>query len=120
MKTIYWITTLLTSLYLIWSAYGFLFSKAVIQGVEQLGFPGYFRIQLAILKIIAVFVILIPPISVAYKDWAYVGIGLFYLTGIVAHFAHKDPIAINLINFLLFILLVVSNVYLKKMIGILS
>ena len=98
-----------------WSAYGYIFSKAVIEGVEKLGFPNFFRIELALLKIIAVAVILIPQIPIQYKDWAYVGIGLFYLTAIIAHFAHKDPIVFNLLNFILFFILIVSNIYLKKM-----
>ena len=113
-KIIYWTTTLITSIYLLWSAYGYLFSQTMIEGIEKLGFPNFFRVELAVLKIIAVAVLLIPQIPVHYKDWAYVGIALFYLTAIIAHFAHKDPIAINLINVVLLGILIVSNVYMRK------
>ena len=110
----YWISTVFTATYLLWSAYGYLFSENVIAGVEKLGFPSFFRIELAILKIVAVVIILIPGIPMLAKDWAYAGIALFYLTAIVAHIAHKDPFVITIINVILLIVLVVSYVCLLK------
>ncbi|MFS4494617.1 DoxX family protein [Maribacter sp. 2308TA10-17] len=115
MKTIYWASTGLLSLFLLWSAYGYLFSKPMIDGVKELGFPDHFRIQLAILKVIAVVIILIPQIPLQVKDWAYAGIALFLLTAIVAHTAHKDPFFITVINLTLVALLIVSNIYLRKL-----
>lgn len=115
MKVIYWFTTGITAFYLLWSSFGYLFSKQVIEGIEKLGFPNFFRIQLAILKMIAILILLIPQIPIQIKDWAYVGVGLFYLTAIIAHFVHKDPIMINSINIILFGLLIVSNIYLHKL-----
>ncbi|GAB1856426.1 hypothetical protein MHTCC0001_12610 [Flavobacteriaceae bacterium MHTCC 0001] len=117
-KITYWITTIITALYLLWSAYGYLFSKTMIEGIEKLGFPNFFRVELAVLKIIAVFILTIPQIPLQIKDWAYVGIGLFYLTALIAHFAHKDPIIINMINIILFGVLIISNIYLRKLTGI--
>lgn len=112
MKTIYWTSTILLSLILIWSAYSYIFSKATIDGVRELGFPDFFRVQLAVLKIIAVIVILIPQIPLAFKEWAYAGIGLFFITAIVAHTAHKDPFFITLINLVFIAILVTSYLYL--------
>lgn len=117
MKNIYWITTILISAFLLWSAYTYLFSKSTIEGVRDLGFPDHFRMQLAILKIIAVAILLIPQIPMQIKEWAYVGVGLFFLTAIVAHTAHKDPFVITLINLVLVGLLIVSNIYLHKMVS---
>lgn len=117
MKTTYWTTTLLTAIYLLWSAYSYLFSKSTIEGIKDLGFPDYFRIELAVLKVLAVIILLVPQIPIQIKEWAYVGIGLFYITAIVAHAAHKDPLIISLINIVLMGLLVVSNMYLKKLSG---
>ena len=101
MKTTYWITTALLALFLTWSAYTYLFSKTTIAGVRKLGYPDHFKVQLAVLKIIAVGLLLIPQIPLHVKDAAYVGIGLFFVTAIVAHIAHKDPIFITFINFIL-------------------
>lgn len=89
----------------------------MIEGIEKLGLPNFLRIEFAILKLIAVLVLLFPQIPIQYKEWAYVGIALFYLTSITAHVAHKDPFIINVFNLLLFALLVISNIYLKKITG---
>lgn len=114
MKTTYWTTTILIAVFLIWSAYTYLFNKATIDGVRALGFPDHFRIELAILKIIGALLIIIPGIPIQIKEWAYAGIGLFFITAIVAHWAHKDPIVINIINLNLLLALVASNIYLHK------
>ncbi len=114
MKTIYWTTTALISVFLLWSAYTYIFSKTTIQGVEALGFPNHFRIQLAVLKVLAVIIILIPQIPLQVKEWAYAGIGLFFITAIVAHTAHKDPVFITIINVILIIILILSRIYLGK------
>lgn len=115
MRATYWITTLFTAMYLLWSAYSYIFSKSTISGVRDLGFPDHFRIELAVLKVIAVIILLVPQIPIQIKEWAYVGVGLFYITAIVAHAAHKDPLFLNLINLVLLVVLIVSNIYLKKL-----
>ncbi len=115
MKPIYWSTTVILSIFLLWSAYTYLFSKATIEGVKALGFPDFFRIQLAILKLLAVAVILTPIVPLQIKEWAYAGIGLFFVTAIVAHTAHKDPFIITVINLVLMLIMCVSYVYLHKL-----
>ena len=67
MKAIYWTTTILISAFLLFSSYTYLFSKATIDGIKDLGFPDFFRIQLAVLKFIAVFLLLIPVIPIQIK-----------------------------------------------------
>jgi len=114
MKTIYWTSTILLAAFLLWSAYSYLFSEPAIKGVRELGFPDFFRIQLVVLKLLAVCLILVPIIPLQFKTWAYVGIGLFFITAIVAHFAHKDPIIINLINLVLIGVTITSYTYLHK------
>ncbi len=115
MKITYWITTSILSIFLLWSSYSYLFSKAAIEGVRELGFPDYFRLQIAILKLLAVVIILIPQIPVAIKDWAYSGIILFFITAIVAHAVNKDPFIINLINILMIGIVITSYICLRKM-----
>ena len=114
MKTIYWSSTLLLSAFLLLSAWSYVFHKDTIEGVRELGFPDFFRIQLVVLKVLAVAVLLAPQISIQIKEWAYAGVALFLLTAIVAHIAHKDPIFISLISVVMFAVLVASNIYLHK------
>lgn len=70
MKTTYWTSTIILSIFLLWSAYTYIFNKSTIDGVRELGFPDHFRIQLAILKIIAVIIILMPQLPIYIKEWA--------------------------------------------------
>jgi len=117
MKNIYWTTTILISLFLLWSAYTYIFSKATINGIRELGFPDHFRIQLGILKVIAVIFLLLPQIPIHYKEWAYSGVVLFFITAIVAHTAHKDPFIITVINVIFIAITITSNLYLHKTIN---
>jgi len=111
---IYWVSTLLTCTILILSAASYLFHRSTIDGIRDLGFPDYFRIQLAVLKIIAVVVLLLPFVPLQFKEWAYVGCGLFYLTAIVAHISHRDSYLITILNLFFVAILVVSNIFLKS------
>jgi len=116
MQIIYWVSTALVATMLLLSSLSYFFHQATIEGIRDLGFPDFFRVELAILKLIAVLVLVIPAVPLQFKEWAYAGVALFYITAIVAHFAHKDPYFINAINLVFLSLLVVSNVYLKKVI----
>lgn len=114
MKLTYWISTVITSIYLLWSSYGYLFSDSVKAGIKDLGFPDFFRIELAVLKIIAALLILFPQIPMLLKEGAYIGVALFYLTAFIAHYVHKDPFYLNLINLILLTILIVSRISLPK------
>jgi len=114
MKTLYFSSTILLSVFLAWSAYSYLFSKNTIEGIRALGFPDHFRVQLAVLKLIAILVLLIPQVPLPAKDWAYAGVAMFFLTAIVAHTAHGDPLIITLINLVLIGVLVTSRVSLAQ------
>ena len=114
MKTIYWSSTLIIAGFLFFSAFTYFFHQPTINGIKALGFPSFFRVQLAVLKIIGAVVLLLPAIPLQFKEWAYSGVGLFLITAFIAHLAHKDPFVINLLLLLFFSILIVSNVYLHK------
>jgi len=115
MQAIFWTTTIIISSFLLWSSYSYIFSEATIKGVGDLGFPDHFRVMLAILKLIAVVVLIIPQVPLPVKEWAYAGVGLFFITAIIAHFSNKDPLVINLINIVLLCILIVSRYALYKL-----
>jgi len=108
-ETTYWLTTTLIVLFLLWSAYSYMFQKAAIEGVRELGFPDFFRKQLIVLKVIAAICLILPFVPVQIKEWAYAGVAFFLLTAIVAHIAHKDSIALTIINLIMLAILIVSN-----------
>jgi hypothetical protein len=114
-STIYWISTVLISVFLSLSAYSYIFSESTILGFKDLGFPDFFRIELAVLKILAAIIILLPFIPTQIKEWTYAGIGLFLITAMIAHIAHKDSIALQVLLIVLFVLLIISNIQLHKL-----
>lgn len=67
-KMTYWISTILICAFLLINSYTYLFSKSTFEGVKALGFPIFFIYQLAILKVIAVIILLIPNVPVFVKD----------------------------------------------------
>ena len=114
MKVIYWSSTVIMSVFLFLSSYSYLFSKSTIQGIKALGFPDFFRIELAILKLLAAIILLVPFASLQLKEWTYAGVGLFLITALIAHIKHKDSIFIMLLLVILMGVLIISNVYMNK------
>ena len=109
MNTAYWISTSIISVFLLLSSYSYFFSESTIQGVRELGFPDFFRVQLGVLKIIGVAILLLPNIPNYVKEWGYAGIGLFLITAMVAHIAHRDSIMLLLLLVFLLGSLIVSR-----------
>ncbi len=112
MKTInitYWITTSILALMMTFSAYSYLTQEAMQQGFQHLGFPGYFRIELALAKLVGVVVLLVPA-AANVKEWAYAGFGITFISAFIAHTASGDPVAARIMPILFLALLVVSYV----------
>lgn len=76
--------------------------------MRELGFPDAFRIQLAVMKLAAIPVLIVPGVHNALIIAAYAGVAYFLVTAIVAHLSHGDPIWLNLINVVLLGLLCIS------------
>ncbi|ARS42412.1 DoxX-like family protein [Sphingobacteriaceae bacterium GW460-11-11-14-LB5] len=90
-KIIYWISTALVSLMMTFSAYSYLTNETIKQGFHHLGFPDYFRVELAIAKILGA-VVLLLPIKGLWKEWAYAGFAFTFISAFIAHTASGDPI----------------------------
>jgi hypothetical protein len=112
-KTIYWVSTILAMLTGASTAFMYFTSPKFIEGYRHLGFPDFFRIELGIAKIIGMFIIIIPMAPVRIKEWAYVGFGITFISGFIAHTV-VDGIQIGLIPLLPLIFLVVSYIYFHK------
>jgi len=114
---IYWIATGLVSAMGLWSGLSYIFDPGAIKGFAEMGFPPFFRYQLTVLNILSALILIIPGIPVQIKEWAYAGMGFFFITALVAHVAHKDPMVYNVILVVMMGLLAVSNIYLHKLQG---
>lgn len=107
LKITYWVTTALVGLMMLYSAYAYLTDATMKQGFAHLGFPDYFRIELAIAKLIGV-VLLLAPVPPRWKEWAYAGFVIVFISAFVAHLASGDPLTNSVAPLIFLVLLLVS------------
>src|SRR5436853_2376511 len=89
-KTIvYWIVTALFCLQMSFTAYAQLRLPQVAQAFTHLGFPGYFRVEPSLAKLLGV-VLLLVPLPPRLKEWAYAGFAIDLVSALVAHLAVGD------------------------------
>ncbi len=88
----YWITTSIVALMMIFSGIMYLTAQEAKDGFIKLGFPDFFRIELAVAKIIGA-IVLLAPICARVKEWAYAGFAIVFVSAVVAHLASGDTIA---------------------------
>ncbi len=91
-KITYWISTGIISLMMTFSAYSYVTNPEVAQGFTHLGFPDYFRIELAVAKLLGA-AALILPINGRIKEWAYAGFTFNFISAFIAHNVSGDPLA---------------------------
>ncbi len=113
-KIIYWITTGIFGLMMLFSAYSYFTNPEIVTGFKQMGFPDFFRIELAYAKLIGAIVLLIPMIPLRVKEWAYAGFGINLISATITHLALGHPTANAVTPMVLLAILVVSNIYLHK------
>lgn len=108
-KITYWATTGLVTLMMLFSGYSYFTNPEVAQGFQHLGFPDYFRIELAIAKLIGA-VLLVAPVSSRIKEWTYAGFAFCFISAFIAHTASGDPVANRLGPVIFLVVLVVSYI----------
>lgn len=109
MPEYYWLMIFLISGMLLLSAWTYIFSPVTIEGIRDLRIPDYFRIQLAVAKIIAAVILLIPTAPDLLKHWAFAGAAYFFITSIVAHLVNRDTIVYTMINVIFLGLVVMAQ-----------
>jgi hypothetical protein len=114
-KMFFWITTGLVSVMMLFSVYSYLTNQVMKSGFVHLGFPSYFRIELAVAKFWGVIVLLIPIIPTRLKDFAYTGFAITFISAFIAHLSSGDPISVAFVPLVFLGILVVSYIYLHKM-----
>jgi len=113
-KIIYWITTGIIGLMMLFSGSQYFMNPQVVEGFTHFGFPNYFRIELGLAKLIGALVLLIPQIPTRVKEWAYAGFGIVFISASIAHFNIGDDMAKIITPIVFLVILAVSNVYLHK------
>lgn len=85
----FWIVTALFCLQIGFTAYAQLFLPQVADAFAHLGYPDYFRVELAWAKLLGI-VLLLAPVPARLKEWAYAGFAMNIGASIVAHLAVGD------------------------------
>lgn len=108
-KIVYWISTIMVSAMMIFSSYSYFYNPIEAKSFAHLGFPTYFRIELAVVKLIGV-ILLLAPITGRIKEWTYAGFSYIFISAIIAHAMTDVPGSFHLLPILFSILLLVSYI----------
>lgn len=117
MKTIkitYWVTTSIVALMMVYSAYAYLTQAALDQAFQHLGYPAYFRIELAIAKLAGA-ILLLTPVGARIKEWTYAGFTFTFISASIAHSASGDPVAAAITAIVFLAVLAVSYITYNKL-----
>jgi DoxX-like protein len=113
-RYIYWIATLLIVLF---DSGGSLFfnTQMAIDGIRHLGFPDYFRVELAMGKIIGGIILLVPMIRGRLKEWTYAAFGITFISAAIGHLAVGDGVAVAAQPLIGLAIMIVSYIYYHKL-----
>jgi len=112
-KIIYWISTSIICLFA--STAIFMNTKMAIDGATHLGIPRYLGLEVSIGQLIGLVLLIIPAVPARFKEWAYVGFGIMYLTAMNAHISVGDPMGNTIMAIVFFGLLLVSYTSFHKL-----
>ena len=109
-KISYWATTII--IFLLDGLMPALTSNTELakQGISHLGYPDYFRVMLTVFKVIGALVLILPPIKMGFKEWAYVGFGFDFICAAVSHWVVDGFGGDVIFPLVAFVLLAVSYV----------
>jgi hypothetical protein len=112
-KIIYWITTGIICLFSLGAIQ--MNSKMAIDGANHLLIPRYLSLEASIGQLVGLVLLIVPAIPKRFKEWAYVGFGIMYLTAFIAHMSVGDAfVPFGLMSLIFLVLLVVSYVSFHK------
>jgi len=112
-KITYWVTTSIVALMMVYSCYAYLTKDTAAQGFHHLGYPDYFRVELAIGKLLGA-ILLIAPVTSRIKEWVYAGFVITFISAFIAHTASGDPINYRVMPVIFLAVILVSYVTYHK------
>jgi hypothetical protein len=113
-KIVYWVSTSIICLFALSAVQ--MNSEMAIEGSKHVLIPRYLSIEISIGQLIGLVLLIVPAIPKRFKEWAYVGFGIMYISGLVGHLAVGDPfIPFGLIAVLFFGLLLCSYISFHKL-----
>lgn len=110
---IYWASTSLFALMMVFSAYNYIANPAMKAAFVHLGFPDYFRVELAVVKVLGAIALLLPMVPKTIKEVTYFGFAFTFISAFIAHTATGDP-AVAAIMPLIFLGLMAVSYFTRK------
>ena len=108
-KIIYWVSTSIICLFALSAVQ--MNSEMAIEGSKHILIPRYLSLEISIGQLIGLVLLIVPAIPKRFKEWAYVGFGIMYISALVAHIAVDDPfVPYGLMAVLFFGLLLASYI----------
>ena len=113
-KIIYWTTTSIVAAVMVWSAVNFSFNAQMKGAFAHFGLPDWFRIELAVAKILGALALTVPATPGRLKEFAYFGFALTIVSACVAHISSGDGIWRGLEPLVFLGFLTISYLYYHK------
>ena len=113
-KIIYWVTTALISLMMLFAGYAYFTSPMAKSGFAHLGYPDYFRVELGTAKILGVIALILPWIPAKIKEFAYAGFTITFISAFIAHISSGDPMKVAANPVIALVILAISYIYYIK------
>ncbi|MDR3694936.1 DoxX family protein [Mucilaginibacter sp.] len=111
---IYWVSTILIVLLMLWSAIGsFMKNSDAAKMMAQMGYQAYVFHFLAVAKVLGVIAILVPGYP-RLKEWAYAGFTFDLLGATYSLYATNFPVSNWAPMFIFLAILAVSYIYYHK------
>jgi hypothetical protein len=108
-KIVYWGSTAVVSLMLLFALSYLTGSEQVTSGFAKAGYPQHLRIILGIAKPVAAIVLLMPGFALL-KEWAYAGVTFAWVMATISAYASGEPVQVWVLPLGLLVLLGVSYV----------
>jgi hypothetical protein len=113
-KIIYWTTTSIICLFSLGAIQ--MNSQMAIDGANHLHIPRYLGLEVSIGQLVGLVLLIVPAVPARFKEWAYVGYGIMYLTALNAHTAVGDAfIPFGMMAIIFFALLLSSYLSFHKL-----
>ena len=112
-KILYWVTTSIICLFA--STAIFMNSEMAKEGTQHVGIPRWLGLEISIGQLIGLVLLIVPAVPARFKEWAYVGFGIMYLSAINAHIAVGDPLGNTIMAAVFFGLLLTSYISFNKL-----
>ena len=112
---IYWVTTGLISLMMLFSGYSYFTNPEMKAAFAHTGFPDFFRVELGVAKILGVAALLLPMVPAVVKNFAYAGFAIIMVSAAFTHFSIGDPASAVVTPLVMLGILAVSYIYSGKL-----